>query len=110
MTLEKELLDFTDWLFDNNWKLIGDGMCLNSETNQLSSVNELAVQSETLDYYSQDFQVGDVVREKNSGNEVKLTKVDYNKYDREYVYWYEDEEEEEWYGYGDEFEKIETKN
>jgi uncharacterized protein YodC (DUF2158 family) len=106
MTLEKELLDFTNWLYDNNWKLIGDGMCLNTETKQLSSLNELAPQSNSLDYYQQDFQVGDKVRVKDGGDEVKLISVDYNKYDQEYQYWYEDEEGSEWYGFGDEFEKI----
>jgi hypothetical protein len=50
--------------------------------------------------------VGDKVRVKDGGDEVKLISVDYNKYDREYQYWYEDEEGSEWYGFGDEFEKI----
>ena len=109
MTLEKELLDFTNWLYNNNWELFGDGMCLNTEIKQFSSVNELAIQSETfLDYYPQDFQVGDVVLEKISGDKVKLIKVDYNRYDREYAYWFEDEKGDEWYGYADEFEKIEN--
>jgi hypothetical protein len=108
MTLEKELLDFTNWLYNNNWKLIGDGMCLNTETKQIGSVKQLAMESASFgDYYPQDFQVGDKVRVKLiSGDEVKLISVDYNKYDREYQYWYEDEEGSEWYGFGDEFEKI----
>jgi hypothetical protein len=106
MTLEKELLDFTNWLYNNNWTLIGDGMCLNTETKQLSSVNELAVQSNSLDYYPQVFQVGEVVKSKDDGNEVKLTRVDYHQYDREYMYWYKDEEDSEWYGFGNDFEKI----
>ena len=41
MTLEKELLDFTNWLYNNNWKLIGDGMCLNLETKEIGYINEL---------------------------------------------------------------------
>jgi len=107
MTLEKELLDFTNWLYNNNWKLVGDGMCLNTETKQMGSVKQLAMESASFgSYYPQDFQVGDKVKEKNSDEEVKLTRVDFNKYDREYNYWYEDEEGEEWYGFGDEFEKI----
>jgi len=110
MTLEKELLDFTNWLYDNNWKLVGDGKCLNTETKQFSSINELAIQSETfLDYYPQDFQVGEIVRVKDGGDKVKITRVDYNKYQLEYQYWYDDEEgEENWYGFGDEFEKTEN--
>lgn len=106
MTLEKELLDFTNWLYNNNWKLIGDGMCLNIETKQLSSVNELAIQSNSLDYYPQVFQVGEVVKSKDDGDEVKLTRVGYHQYDGEYMYWYGDEEGSEWYGFGNDFEKI----
>jgi hypothetical protein len=45
MTLEKELLDFTNWLYDNNWKLVGDGMCLNTETKKVSKITELVNQS-----------------------------------------------------------------
>ena len=41
MTLEKELLGFTNWLYNNNWKLIGDGMCLNTETKEIGRINEL---------------------------------------------------------------------
>ena len=44
MTLEKELLDFTNWLYNNNWKLIGDGMCLNTETKAIGSIDELMVE------------------------------------------------------------------
>ena len=36
MTLEKELIDFTNWLVDNNWRLVGNGMCLNGDTKKLS--------------------------------------------------------------------------
>lgn len=41
MTLEKELIDFTNWLVDNNWRLVGNGMCLNGDTKKLSSISEL---------------------------------------------------------------------
>lgn len=96
MTLEKELLDFTNWLYNNNWKLIGDGMCLNTETKQIGLVKQLVIESVSFgDYYPQDFQAEEIVRVKDNGNEVKLTRVDYNKYDQEYQYWYEDEEGEE---------------
>ena len=44
MTLEKELLDFTNWLYNNNWKLIGDGMCLNTETKTIGCIDELMVE------------------------------------------------------------------
>ena len=64
-------------------------------------------QSNSLkDYYEQDFQVGEIVREKNSGDEVEIKTIEYNKFDNEYQYWYEDEDGEEWYGFADEFEKI----
>ena len=106
MTLEKELLNFTNWLYDNNWGLIGDGMCLNSKTNKISSVSELAVKSKTLDYNPQYFQVGELVKTKDNGNKVVITNIEYDKYDREYKYWYEDEDGEEWYGFEDEFVKI----
>ena len=106
MTLEKELLDFTNWLYNNNWRLIGDGMCLNSKTNQISSVSELAVKSKSLDYYPHYFQVGELVKTRDNGDEVVITNIEYDKYDREYQYWYEDEDGEEWYGFEDEFEKI----
>ena len=44
MSLEKQILGFTNWLYDNNWKLIGDGMCLNTETKTISRINELMVE------------------------------------------------------------------
>lgn len=107
MTLEKELLDFTNWLYNNNWKLIGDGMCLNTETKELSSVNELAIQSFTLnDYYPQDFQVGDKVKFIDKDSVVEIKSVDYNKFDDEYHYWFEDEDGDELYGFSTDFEKI----
>ncbi len=106
MTLEKELLDFTNWLYDNNWRLIGDGMCLNSKTNQIKSISELAVKSKTLDYNPQYFQVGELVKIRDNGVEVEITNVEYDEYDREYKYWYEDEDGEEWYGFENEFVKI----
>jgi hypothetical protein len=109
MTLEKELLDFTNWLYDNNWKLIGFGMCLNTETKKTSTINDLAIQSDILNYYPQDFQVGEIVVEKNTGSPVKLTKIDYDQYNREYHYWYDSENGEEvWYGFGNQFIKIDN--
>ena len=107
MTLEKELLDFTNWLVDNKWTLVGNGLCLNNDTKKLASIGELVHQSNSIrDYYEQDFQVGDIVREKESGEEVEITQVVYNKSDEEYQYWYEDEDGEELYGFADDFEKI----
>jgi hypothetical protein len=44
MSLEKEILGFTNWLYTNNWKLIGDGMCLNTETKAIGYINELMVE------------------------------------------------------------------
>ena len=44
MTMEQEILDFTNWLYINNWKLIGDGMCLNLETKDIGYINELMVE------------------------------------------------------------------
>ena len=44
MTLENEILGFTNWLYTNNWKLIGDGMCLNIETKAIGYINELMVE------------------------------------------------------------------
>jgi len=41
MTLEKELLDFTNWLVDNRWTLVGNGLCLNSDTKKLALIGEL---------------------------------------------------------------------
>ena len=41
MTMEQEILGFTNWLYTNNWKLIGDGMCLNLETKAIGYINEL---------------------------------------------------------------------
>jgi len=106
MTLEKELIDFTNWLVDNNWRLVGNGMCLNGDTKKLSSISELVCQSKSMDYYPQDLQVGDIVKEKNTGNKVEIKRVEYDKYDKEYKYWYEDEDGDEWYGFADEFKKI----
>lgn len=107
MTLEKELLDFTNWLVDNNWKLVDNGMCLNNETKKLSSVNELVIQSKSFnDYYPQDFQVGDKVKEVDSEEIVEIKEVIYNKFDNEYQYWYEGEDGEEVYGFVSDFEKI----
>jgi len=106
MTLEKELLDFTNWLVDNKWTLVGNGLCLNSDTKKLASIGELVRQSNSIrDYYEQDFQVGDIVREKESGEEVEITQVVYNKFDEEYQYWYDDEDDDG-YGFADDFEKI----
>jgi hypothetical protein len=108
MTLEKELLDFTNWLYDNNWKLIGDGMCLNTETKKVTKITELVNQSISFrDYYPQDFQVGDKVRVKDTGDIVEIKQVVYNKFDDEYQYWFDSEDgEEEWYAFADEIEKI----
>lgn len=107
MTLEKELLDFTNWLVDNKWTLVGNGLCLNNDTKKLASIGDLVRKSNSLkDYYEQEFQVGEIVREKNSGNEVEIKTIEYNKFDNEYQYWYEDEDGEEWYGFADDFEKI----
>jgi hypothetical protein len=50
--------------------------------------------------------VGEVVINKDGGNEVELTRIDWNRYEREYKCWYEDENGDEWYGFEDEFEKI----
>ena len=44
MTMEQEILGFTNWLYINNWKLIGDGMCLNTETKAIGYINELMVE------------------------------------------------------------------
>jgi hypothetical protein len=107
MILEKELLDFTNWLYDNNWRLIGDGMCLNTKTKDVSKINELVVRSKTLENYApQKFQIGETVRIVENGDEVSIVNVKWNKYDNEYKYWYEDEEGNDWYGYHDEFESI----
>jgi hypothetical protein len=107
MLLENEILDFTNWLYDNGWKLSSEGNYTNIQTDEVKSVGELIIKSETIDDYApQAFQVGNVVRDKNSGNDVELTKIDWNRYSREYQYWYEDEDGDEWYGYEDEFEKI----
>jgi uncharacterized protein YfaS (alpha-2-macroglobulin family) len=107
MLLENEILDFTNWLYDNGWELSSEGNYTNIQTDEVKSVGELIIKSETInDYVPQAFQVGNVVRDKNSGNDVELTKIDWNRYSREYQYWYEDEDGDEWYGYEDEFEKI----
>jgi hypothetical protein len=44
MSLEKEILGFTNWLYTNNWKLIGDGTCLNLETKEIGRIDELMVE------------------------------------------------------------------
>jgi hypothetical protein len=107
MTLEKELLDFTNWLVDNNWKLVDNGMCLNNETKKLSSVNELVIQSKSFnDYYPQDYQVGDKVKVIEDESIVEIKSVNYDKFDDEYHYWFEDEDGDELYGFNNEFEKI----
>ena len=107
MTLEKELLDFTDWLYKNNWKLIGDGLCLNTETKQIGEVSQLALGSCSFDdYYQEAFKVGDKVKEVDSEMIVEITEVIYNKFDDEYQYWYKDEDGEEVYGFAEDFEKI----
>jgi hypothetical protein len=93
-------------LVDNNWKLVGNGLCLNSDTKKLSKIGDLVRQSNSLDYYEQDFYAGDIVIEKDSGDEFEIKSVVYNKFDGEYQYWCEDEDGEEWYGLGDEFEKV----
>jgi hypothetical protein len=110
MTLEKELLDFTNWLYDNNWKLVGDGMCLNTETKELESVDTLAPRSVSFrDYYPQDFKVGDKVRVVDSDDDeiVEIKEVVYSKFDDEYEYWYVYEDGDELYGFSNDFEKIE---
>lgn len=45
MTTVQEILDFTNWLYINNWKLIGDGMCLHLESKQIGFVEDLLVES-----------------------------------------------------------------
>jgi len=42
--MEQEILSFTNWLYINNWKLIGAGMCLNTETKDIGYINELMVE------------------------------------------------------------------
>jgi hypothetical protein len=44
MTTAEEILGFTNWLYTNNWKLIGDGMCLNLETKAIGYIDELMVE------------------------------------------------------------------
>lgn len=107
MLLEKEIVDFTNWLYDNGWKLLSEGKYTNIQTDEVKSVGDLIIQSETIDdYASQKFQVGDTVIDNHGGNEVVLIKIEWNRYDREYACWYGDEDGNEWYGYEDEFEKI----
>ena len=106
LALEKELIDFTNWLVDNNWKLVGNGMCLNSDTKKMIAIGDLAYQSNCLDYLKQDFHVGDLVIEKESGEEFEVKGVVYNKFDGEYQYWFEEEDGEEWHGFADEFDKA----
>lgn len=45
MLLEKEILDFTIWLYDNNWKLSSGGNYINIQTDEVKSVVELMNQS-----------------------------------------------------------------
>jgi hypothetical protein len=45
MLLEKEILDFTTWLYDNNWKLSSGGNYINIQTDEVKSVVELMNQS-----------------------------------------------------------------
>jgi len=45
MTTGQEILDFTNWLHKNNWKLIGDGMCLHLESKQIKFIKDLLVES-----------------------------------------------------------------
>ena len=44
MTTAEEILGFTNWLYINNWKLIGDGRCLNLETKAIGYINELMIE------------------------------------------------------------------
>jgi hypothetical protein len=44
MKTGQEILDFTNWLYKNNWKLIGDGMCLNLQTKAVGYINDLMVE------------------------------------------------------------------
>jgi hypothetical protein len=107
MTLEKELLGFTNWLYKNNWKLIGDDLCLNTETKDITEVSQLALESCSFDdYYQETFKVGDKVKEVDSEEIVEIKEVIYNKFDGEYQYWYEGEDGEEVYGFAEDFEKI----
>ena len=107
MLLEKEILDFTIWLYSNGWKLSSGGNYTNIQTDEVKSVGDLIIQSKTIDNYApQAFQVGEVVKNKDNGDEVELIRVDWNRYEREYKCWYEDENGDEWYGFEDEFEKI----
>lgn len=41
MLLEKEILDFTIWLYDNGWKLSSKGNYTNIQTEEVKSVVEL---------------------------------------------------------------------
>ena len=45
MILEKEILDFTIWLYDNGWKLSSKGNYTNIQTDEVKSVVELVNQS-----------------------------------------------------------------
>ncbi len=45
MLLEKEILDFTIWLYDNNWKLSSGGNYINIQTDEIKSVVDLMNQS-----------------------------------------------------------------
>lgn len=45
MLIEKQILDFTIWLYDNNWKLSSGGNYINIQTDEVKSVVELMNQS-----------------------------------------------------------------
>jgi hypothetical protein len=53
MTTSQDILGFTNWLYINNWKLIGDGMCLNIKTKDIGYINELMVEYELIDKYKE---------------------------------------------------------
>lgn len=53
MTTAQDILGFTNWLYINNWKLIGDGMCLNIKTKDIGYINELMVEYELIDEYKE---------------------------------------------------------
>lgn len=48
MSTEQEILDFTNWLNENNWKLIGNGMCLHLESKQIGFITDLLVESKKI--------------------------------------------------------------
>jgi len=45
MTTVQEILDFTNWLNKNNWKLIGNGMCLHLESKKIGLIEDLLIES-----------------------------------------------------------------